>query len=42
MKMTETQIRLALAVWLAAGTAAHVWQFFPLLPQILRALGISS
>lgn len=42
MKTTETRVRLALAAWLIAATAAYLWQFFPILPQMLRALGIPS
>jgi hypothetical protein len=42
MNTTETRVRLALAVWLIAATAAHLWQFVPILPQILRALGVAS
>jgi hypothetical protein len=42
MKITETHVRLALVAWLVAATAAHLWQFAPLLPHILRALGVSS
>jgi hypothetical protein len=42
MNITETQVRLALTVWLVAATAAHLWQFLPLLPHIFRALGIPS
>lgn len=41
MNITETQVRLALTVWLVAATAAYLWQFRPLLAPILDALGLS-
>ena len=42
MNITDRGIDFALAVWIAAATAAYLWQFVPLLPHILRTLGMSS